>query len=179
VPVRTLLEESMSFRFSPTCPPSSPASSATTATPSNRCQRCLTFSASLTLRALRHLCSKLCVRAPWSTASLKRWALRHWRFGQTRQSVCPLQAFSAYFIIRPESCRVEHLLPLIANTRLGWKVLLVENTPAYFVGVSEDDGKSLKHWLQVPEVVGESGHLLIHFYSDVAYNMTGFNITFR
>jgi hypothetical protein len=70
VPVRTLLEVSMSFRFSPTCPPSSPASSATTATPSSRCQRCLTFSASLTLRALLHLCSKLCVRAPWGTASL-------------------------------------------------------------------------------------------------------------
>ena len=32
---------------------------------------------------------------------------------------------------------------------------------------------------QVPEVVGESGNMLIHFYSDVAYNMTGFNITFR
>ena len=32
---------------------------------------------------------------------------------------------------------------------------------------------------RVPEVVGESGSLLVHFYSDVAYNMTGFNLTFR
>ena len=31
---------------------------------------------------------------------------------------------------------------------------------------------------RVPELVGRSGHMLIHFYSDVAYNMTGFNITF-
>ena len=31
---------------------------------------------------------------------------------------------------------------------------------------------------RVPELVGNSGHMLIHFYSDVAYNMTGFNITF-
>ena len=30
----------------------------------------------------------------------------------------------------------------------------------------------------VSEVVGESGAMLLHFYSDVAYNMTGFNITF-
>lgn len=33
--------------------------------------------------------------------------------------------------------------------------------------------------VQVPEVVAKSGSFLIHFYSDVAYNMTGFNITFR
>jgi len=33
--------------------------------------------------------------------------------------------------------------------------------------------------VQVPEVVAKSGTFLIHFYSDVAYNMTGFNITFR
>ena len=32
---------------------------------------------------------------------------------------------------------------------------------------------------RVPEVVGESGSMLVHFYSDVAYNMTGFNLTFR
>ena len=30
----------------------------------------------------------------------------------------------------------------------------------------------------VPEIVGESGTMLLHFYSDVAYNMTGFNISF-
>lgn len=31
---------------------------------------------------------------------------------------------------------------------------------------------------KVPELVGHSGSMLLHFYSDVAYNMTGFNITF-
>ncbi len=31
---------------------------------------------------------------------------------------------------------------------------------------------------RVPELVGHSGTMLLHFYSDVAYNMTGFNITF-
>ena len=32
--------------------------------------------------------------------------------------------------------------------------------------------------MKVPELVGRSGSMLLHFYSDVAYNMTGFNITF-
>lgn len=31
---------------------------------------------------------------------------------------------------------------------------------------------------KVPELVGTSGSMLLHFYSDVAYNMTGFNVTF-
>ena len=31
---------------------------------------------------------------------------------------------------------------------------------------------------RVPEVVGNSGSMMLHFYSDVAYNMTGFNISF-
>jgi len=32
---------------------------------------------------------------------------------------------------------------------------------------------------RIPEVVAQSGSALVHFYSDVAYNMTGFNITYR
>ncbi|XP_034232301.1 attractin isoform X1 [Thrips palmi] len=32
---------------------------------------------------------------------------------------------------------------------------------------------------RIPEIVAHSGSALIHFYSDVAYNMTGFNITYR
>ncbi|XP_014290004.2 attractin-like protein 1 isoform X1 [Halyomorpha halys] len=32
---------------------------------------------------------------------------------------------------------------------------------------------------RVPEVVAHSGYALIHFYSDVAYNMSGFNISYR
>ncbi|TSW48764.1 Attractin [Bagarius yarrelli] len=31
----------------------------------------------------------------------------------------------------------------------------------------------------VPEVVAESGYLLLHFFSDAAYNLTGFNISYR
>lgn len=50
------------------------------------------------------------------------------------------------------------------------------NLSAVFSGLVRYDRYSIQ---QVPEVVGESGHMLIHFYSDVAYNMTGFNITFR
>ena len=33
--------------------------------------------------------------------------------------------------------------------------------------------------LRLPEVVAKSGYALIHFYTDVAYNLTGFNITYR
>jgi attractin len=32
---------------------------------------------------------------------------------------------------------------------------------------------------RVPEVIAKSGAALLHFYSDVAYNMTGFNISYR
>ena len=31
----------------------------------------------------------------------------------------------------------------------------------------------------VPEVVAESGFALLHFISDAAYNLTGFNISYR
>ena len=30
-----------------------------------------------------------------------------------------------------------------------------------------------------PEVVAKSGFALLHFYADAAYNLTGFNITYR
>jgi hypothetical protein len=32
---------------------------------------------------------------------------------------------------------------------------------------------------RVPEIVAHSGFALLHFYSDVAYNMSGFNISYR
>jgi hypothetical protein len=38
------------------------------------------------------------------------------------------------------------------------------------------DGYSIR---RIPEVVAHSGSALLHFYSDVAYNMTGFNISYR
>lgn len=31
----------------------------------------------------------------------------------------------------------------------------------------------------VPEIVARSGFALLHFYSDIAYNLSGFNITYR
>lgn len=31
----------------------------------------------------------------------------------------------------------------------------------------------------VPEIVAHSGFALLHFYSDIAYNLSGFNITYR
>lgn len=31
----------------------------------------------------------------------------------------------------------------------------------------------------VPEVVATSGYALLHFFSDAAYNLTGFNITYK
>ena len=45
----------------------------------------------------------------------------------------------------------------------------------FFAGMTRQDRYAVR---RVPELVGTSGHMLIHFYSDVAYNMTGFNITF-
>ena len=31
----------------------------------------------------------------------------------------------------------------------------------------------------VPEVVSRSGFALLHFFSDAAYNLTGFNVSYR
>lgn len=31
----------------------------------------------------------------------------------------------------------------------------------------------------IPEIVAHSGFALLHFYSDIAYNLSGFNITYR
>ena len=46
---------------------------------------------------------------------------------------------------------------------------------AVFSGLVRGDRYSVA---RVPEIVGTSGTMLLHFYSDVAYNMTGFNVTF-
>ena len=51
----------------------------------------------------------------------------------------------------------------------------ITNTFHIFAGMTRQDRYEVR---RVPELVGTSGHMLIHFYSDVAYNMTGFNITF-
>jgi hypothetical protein len=67
-------------------------------------------------------------------------------------------------------------------TECGWDHLYIwdgdsifEGLQAVYSGLVRLDRYSTS---RVPEVVGTSGAMLLHFYSDVAYNMTGFNITF-
>ncbi len=67
-------------------------------------------------------------------------------------------------------------------TECGWDHLYVfdgdsvfADLRAVFSGMVLQDGYRVH---RVPELVGHSGSVLLHFYSDVAYNMTGFNITF-
>ena len=67
-------------------------------------------------------------------------------------------------------------------TECGWDHLYIwdgdsifEGLQAVYSGLVRLDRYSTS---RVPEVVGTSGSMLLHFYSDVAYNMTGFNITF-
>ena len=67
-------------------------------------------------------------------------------------------------------------------TECGWDHLYVfdgdsvfSDLTAVYSGMVKSNYYSIQ---RVPEVVGTSGSMLLHFYSDVAYNMTGFNITF-
>ena len=67
-------------------------------------------------------------------------------------------------------------------TECGWDHLYVfdgdsvfSDLKAVYSGMVKSNHYSIQ---RVPEIIGESGHMLLHFYSDVAYNMTGFNITF-
>jgi len=43
-------------------------------------------------------------------------------------------------------------------------------------GLMYKDGYSIR---KIPEVVAHSGSALLHFFSDAAINMTGFNISYR
>jgi len=43
-------------------------------------------------------------------------------------------------------------------------------------GLMYKDGYSIR---RIPEVVAHSGSALLHFFSDAAINMTGFNISYR
>lgn len=68
-------------------------------------------------------------------------------------------------------------------TECGWDYLYIfdgdsVHSPllAVFSGLMYKEGYSIR---RIPEVVTHSGSALLHFYSDVAYNMTGFNITYR
>lgn len=45
-----------------------------------------------------------------------------------------------------------------------------------FSGIMYSKGYAVK---RIPEVVTTSGYALIHFYSDVAVNMSGFYISYR
>ncbi|KAL0276657.1 UNVERIFIED_CONTAM: hypothetical protein PYX00_004182 [Menopon gallinae] len=68
-------------------------------------------------------------------------------------------------------------------TECGWDHLYIFDgdsvtSPllAVFSGLMYKDGYSVR---RIPEIVAQSGSALLHFYSDVAYNMTGFNISYR
>lgn len=68
-------------------------------------------------------------------------------------------------------------------TECGWDHLYIfdgdsVSSPllAVFSGLMYKDGYSVR---RIPEIVAQSGSALLHFYSDVAYNMTGFNISYR
>ncbi|XP_014206707.1 putative protein tag-53 [Copidosoma floridanum] len=68
-------------------------------------------------------------------------------------------------------------------TECGWDHLYIfdgDGVEAPLLGVfnglmHKDD----YHIRRVPEVTARSGSALLHFYSDVAYNMSGFNITYK
>lgn len=68
-------------------------------------------------------------------------------------------------------------------TECGWDHLYVfdgdsVDSPllAVFSGLMYKDSYSIR---RIPEVVAQSGAALIHFFSDDAYNMSGFNVTYR
>lgn len=68
-------------------------------------------------------------------------------------------------------------------TECGWDHLYVfdgdsVNSPllAVYSGLMYKDGYSVR---KIPEVTATSGSALVHFFSDDAYNMSGFNITYR
>lgn len=68
-------------------------------------------------------------------------------------------------------------------TECGWDHLYIYDGDsveapllAVFSGLMHKDGY---HVRRVPEVIARSGSALLHFYSDVAYNMSGFNITYK
>uniref|UniRef100_A0ABD2XI47 Attractin-like protein 1 n=1 Tax=Trichogramma kaykai TaxID=54128 RepID=A0ABD2XI47_9HYME len=68
-------------------------------------------------------------------------------------------------------------------TECGWDHLYIydgDSVEAPLLGVFTGlMHKQDYHVRRVPEVVARSGSALLHFYSDVAYNMSGFNITYK
>ncbi|XP_043480588.1 attractin isoform X2 [Leptopilina heterotoma] len=68
-------------------------------------------------------------------------------------------------------------------TECGWDHLYIFDGDSVeapllgvFTGLMHKDGYHIR---RVPEVIARSGNALLHFYSDVAYNMSGFNITYK
>ncbi|XP_020278926.1 attractin-like protein 1 isoform X2 [Pseudomyrmex gracilis] len=68
-------------------------------------------------------------------------------------------------------------------TECGWDHLYIYDGDsveapllAVFSGLMHENNY---HVRRVPEVTAKSGSALLHFYSDVAYNMSGFNITYK
>lgn len=68
-------------------------------------------------------------------------------------------------------------------TECGWDHLYIfdgdsvdEPLLAVFSGLMYKNGYSIR---RIPEVVATSGSALVHFFSDDAFNMSGFNMTYR
>ncbi|KAK0165280.1 hypothetical protein PV328_003808 [Microctonus aethiopoides] len=68
-------------------------------------------------------------------------------------------------------------------TECGWDHLYIYDGDSVeapllgiFTGLMHKDGYHIR---RVPEVIARSGSVFLHFYSDVAYNMSGFNITYK
>jgi len=54
--------------------------------------------------------------------------------------------------------------------------MIKNNFLIFYSGLMYSKDYSLQ---SVPEIVAHSGFALLHFYSDIAYNLSGFNITYR
>lgn len=87
----------------------------------------------------------------------------------------------SWLIDAPNSTITLHLEEFA--TECGWDHLYVfdgdsVDSPllAVFSGLMYKDKYSIR---KIPEVVAESGTALVHFFSDDAFNMSGFNLTYR
>ncbi|XP_044007084.1 attractin-like protein 1 isoform X2 [Aphidius gifuensis] len=68
-------------------------------------------------------------------------------------------------------------------TECGWDHLYIYDGDSVeapllgiFTGLMHKDGYHIR---RVPEIIAKSGTVFLHFYSDVAYNMSGFNISYK
>lgn len=87
----------------------------------------------------------------------------------------------SWLIDAPNSSITLHLHEFA--TECGWDHLYIFDGDSVaspllgvFSGLMYKDGYSIR---RIPEVVANSGSALVHFFSDDAFNMSGFNISYR